>query len=91
MPQNLQQITQRRAKEAKRCMKLQIKKASDHIGQNVTKSQTKAENQNCQNFETMNKKIAFEKLSGEILNYTEEFRNQGFFMLMFLFCKIIAV
>ena len=45
MLQNLQQITQKQAKEAKSCRKEQNKKATDRIIPNVFMSQTKAENQ----------------------------------------------
>ena len=81
MPQNLQQQTQKQAEEAKSCMKVQNRKYIKHFRLNKFKSHTNPENHTCHNFVILNKSKTFEKLGRKVLDYTEEFKNQGFSLL----------
>ena len=81
MRQNFQQQTQKQAEEAKSCMKVQNGKEIEHNKQNVFKSQTNPENQNCLKFVKLNKRKTFEKLGEKFLENIEEIVNQGFIYL----------
>ena len=73
MRQNFRKQTQKQAKEAKSCIKVQNEKAFVHNRQIVFKSQTKPENKNCQNFVTFNKRKTTKKLGGKMLEDIKEF------------------
>ena len=81
MEEKLQQQTQKQAKEAKSCIKVQNEKAIVHNRQIVFKSQTKPENESRQIFFNFNKRKTFEKLGGKMLQNMEELENKGFIYL----------
>ena len=65
MPQSLQIQTQKYTEEAKNCIKVKNAKAIENNKENVMKSQTKQENENCKNFVTLNKEKTFEILGNK--------------------------
>ena len=95
MEEKLQQQTQKQAKEAKSCIKVQNEKAIVHNRQIVFKSQTKPENKNCQNFVTLNKRKTTKKLDGKMLENIKEFENQGLVNLLecpcFVHCMVFII
>ena len=80
---------QQRAKEAKRYMKVPIRKVArlEHVRQNVFKSPTNTVNQNCPEFVILNKQKTFHKLDRNVLDKIKYFRKKGFYFCfsMFLF------
>ena len=84
MPQSLQIQTQKYTEEAKNCIKVKNAKAIENNKENVMKSQTKQENQNCKNFVKLNKEITFVKLSRIMVENIEEFIKQGIIYLNIL-------
>ena len=72
---------QQRAKEAKRYMKVPIRKVArlEHVRQNVFKSPTNTVNQNCPEFVILNKKETFQKLDRIAFDKIKDFGKQGFF------------
>ena len=98
MSQNLKQQTQKQAEKAKSCMKVKNEKEIEYNRLNDITSQSKPVNKNCQNFVVLNKRKAFEKLYGEILEYVKEFGSKGFtfscfFDLIFLvgLCLVLMI
>ena len=89
MQQKLQQQTQKQAKEAKSCMKVQYGKAVEHNRQNVFKSHTNPENQTCHNFVISNKRKTFEKLDRKLLENVKEFGNKGLSFFVFFFNVLV--
>ena len=85
MQQNFLRKTQKQAKEAKRCTKVQNGKAIEHSRQKVFKSETYPENQNCQNFVILNRRKSFEKFGRKMLENIKEFKNQGITFIYFNF------
>ena len=95
MRQNFRRQMHKKGKEAKSCTKVQNEKAVVHNRQIVFKSQTKPENENCQNFVNFNKRKTFEKLNGKFLENTKEFKNQGLVNLLefpcFVYCMVFVI
>ena len=95
MQQNLLRKTQKQAKEAKRCTKVQNEKAIEHSRQKVFKSETYPENQNCQNFVILNRRKSFEKFGRKMLENIKEFKNQGikfiFDVFFFVYCMVFLI
>ena len=89
MPQSLQIQTQKNNEEAKSCMKVKNAKAIEKNRENVMKTQTKQENQNCKKFVTLNKRKTFENFGGKVLENIKEFENQGFINLNILVFYLI--
>ena len=85
MPQSLQQQTHKQAEEVKSCIKVKNGKKIERNRHNVFYSQTKPENQNCQNFVKLNRRKAFDKLGGRMLHNIEKLRNRGFFFKYYCF------
>ena len=85
---------QQRAKEAKRYMKVPIRKVArlEHVRQNVFKSPTNTVNQNCPEFVILNKKKTFQKLDRIAFDKIKDFGKQGFcFFLSFLFHLLYGI
>ena len=89
MSKNLKIITQKRAKEAKSCMKLPRRKMKilEHDGQNLFKTLTNTVKQNCPEFVMLSKRETFENLDRKMLGKVRNFGTQGFdcffFVLLF--------
>lgn len=67
-------------------------KILDHDRQSVLKSLKNPVNQNFPEFVILNKKAAFEKFYGKLLNNLKDFEKQGFFFclnIIYLKCYIL--
>ena len=83
MPQSLQIQTQKYSEEAKSCMKVKNKKAVKSYRENVMKSQTKQENQNCKNFVTLNKRKTFKKTCWKNVRKHRRIRKSRFYLFKY--------
>ena len=89
MPKNPKRNKQKRANEAKSCMKVPSRTMTrlEHARQKIFKSLTNSVKQNCSEFVILNKQETFHKLDRNVLDKIKYFRKQGFYFcfLMILF------
>ena len=85
MPKNFKRNEQKRAEEAKSCMKVPSRKMIrlENATQNKFKSLTNSVIQNCSEFVMLNKQETFQKLDRNALDKIKDFGTKGFYFFIF--------